>query len=70
MNFIASWLVDYYGVRPRLWTAAINGHNVHPPHDTSLESDGETISLSLSLFSIVKIGLQQFSWTTDSWDIR
>jgi hypothetical protein len=26
--------------------------------------------LSLLLFSIVKIGLQQFSWTTDTWDIR
>jgi len=25
---------------------------------------------SLLLFSIVKIGLQQFSWTTDTWDIR
>jgi hypothetical protein len=28
------------------------------------------LSLSLLLFSIVKIGLQQFSWTTDTWDIR
>jgi hypothetical protein len=27
-------------------------------------------SLSLLLFSIVKIGLQQFPWTTDTWDIR
>jgi hypothetical protein len=25
---------------------------------------------SSSLFSIVKIGLQQFTWTTDTWDIR
>jgi hypothetical protein len=30
-----------------------------------------TLCVSLSLlFSIVKIGLQQFSWTTDTWDIR
>jgi hypothetical protein len=29
-----------------------------------------SLSLSLLLFSIVKIGLQQFSWTTDTWDIR
>jgi hypothetical protein len=27
-------------------------------------------SFSLLLFSIVKIGLQQFSWTTDTWVIR
>jgi hypothetical protein len=27
-------------------------------------------SLSLLLIPIVKIGLQQFSWTTDTWDIR
>jgi hypothetical protein len=27
-------------------------------------------SYSLYLFSIIKIGLQQFSWTTDTWDIR
>jgi hypothetical protein len=29
-----------------------------------------THRLSLLLFSIVKIGLQQFSLTTDTWDIR
>jgi hypothetical protein len=29
-----------------------------------------TVILSLLLFSIVKIGLQQFSLTTDTWDIR
>jgi hypothetical protein len=29
-----------------------------------------SLSLSLFCFSIVKIGLQQFSWTTDTWDIR
>jgi hypothetical protein len=25
---------------------------------------------SLLLFPIVKIGLQQFAWTADTWDIR
>jgi hypothetical protein len=36
-----------------------------------LESvDWDWQELSLLLFSIVKIGLQQFSWTTDTWDIR
>jgi hypothetical protein len=30
----------------------------------------EQLPLTLLLFSIVKIGLQQFSWTTDTWDIR
>jgi hypothetical protein len=28
------------------------------------------IDIFFLLFSIVKIGLQQFSWTTDNWDIR
>jgi hypothetical protein len=36
-------LIDYYGVRLRLWTAATGGHIVHPPRDMSVESDGGMI---------------------------
>jgi hypothetical protein len=35
-----------------------------------MEEMFHVVSLSLLLFTIVKIGLQQFSWTTDTWDIR
>jgi hypothetical protein len=35
--------VIFYGVRSRLWTAATDGHIVHPPDDMSLESDGGMI---------------------------
>jgi hypothetical protein len=37
------WLIDYYGVRLRLWTAATGGHTVHPPDDMSVERDGGMI---------------------------
>jgi hypothetical protein len=36
-------LIDFDGVRLRLWTAATSGHIFHPPHDMSLESDGGMI---------------------------
>jgi hypothetical protein len=36
----------------------------------TIRPPGKSLSLSLLLFSIVKIGLQQFSCTTDTWDIR
>jgi hypothetical protein len=32
MNLI-DWLIDFYGVRLRLWTAATTGHIAHPPDD-------------------------------------
>jgi hypothetical protein len=44
-----------------------------PPSSAEVESEQELYFFSFSLshcFSIVKIGLQQFSWTTDTWDIR
>jgi hypothetical protein len=34
-----SFLVLFTGVRLRIWTAASNGHIVHPLYDMSLESD-------------------------------
>jgi hypothetical protein len=42
---LTSFLDDdhLYGMRLRLWTAAINWHVVHPPGDMSVESRGGMI---------------------------
>jgi hypothetical protein len=37
------WLIGYYGVKPRIWTTATNGHIVHSPDDMNFESDGVMI---------------------------
>jgi hypothetical protein len=41
--FLSHLLIDYYGVRLRLWAAVTGGHIVHPPDDTSVESDSGMI---------------------------
>jgi hypothetical protein len=46
ISFLPVALYSYffiYGVRLRLWTAATNGHTVHPPDNMSLKSDGGMI---------------------------
>jgi hypothetical protein len=40
---ISVGLFFIYGVRLRLWTAAVNGHIVHPQDDIRLKSDGGMI---------------------------
>jgi hypothetical protein len=46
ISFLPVALYSYffiYGARLRLWTAATNGHTVHPPENMSLKSEGGMI---------------------------
>jgi hypothetical protein len=71
-NYVGKYAISNYAnkriknIRISLWLVA--ERNNHTPNNGLLDFVFFLV-LSLLLFSVVKIGLQQFSWTTDTWDI-